>query len=408
VLIESLIRTTLGVKDHKVVSVSGDTTHLVVRLDRKLGRKLTCSGCGGRARVYDTSKERSWRHVPLWGIPVTLVYRPRRVNCPRCGKRTEKVPWGQGKCRLTLPLIIVLATWSRLLAVDVVADLFEVSWSTVGSAVKRAVEYGLEHRDTADVLYIGIDEISRKKGHVYHTQIYDLAQRRLLWSGEGRKADTLERFFAAWGTERTRGLKAICCDMWAPYVEVIREQAPDAVLVFDKFHLIRHLHQAVDQVRKEEAGELKQKNPELLKGTKYLWLKNPWKLTPAQKQRLGFLEKLNLKVNRAYLLKESFRELWSYRGKGWAKRYLGKWFWWATHSRLEPMRDFAWLLRRHLEDVLNWFKVPINNGTVEAMNNNAKAISHRARGYRSEKWFTLIQLHCLGQLPMPEFTHRFA
>jgi len=408
VLIESLVRTTLGVKDHKVVSVAGDTTNLVVRLDRKLERKLTCSCCGGRARVYDTLKEREWRHVPLWGIPVRVIYRPRRVNCPRCGKKVERVPWGLGKCRLTLPLIILLATWSRLLAIDVVAGLFEVSWSTVGSAVKGAVAYGLEHRDTSGVLHIGIDEISRKKGHGYHTQIYDLVNRRLLWSGEGRKAETLERFFAEWGADRSRGIKAICCDMWAPYVEVIKAQAPAAVLAFDKFHLIRHLHRAVDNVRKEEAVELKKKNPELLKGTKYIWLKNPWNLTPKQKQRLGYLEKLNLKVNRAYLLKESFRDLWSYRRKGMAKRYLHKWFWWATHSRLEPMRDFAWLLRRHSEDVLNWFKVPINNGTVEAMNNNAKAISHRARGYRSEKWFSLILLHCMGQLPMPEFTHRFA
>ncbi|HUT51872.1 MAG TPA: ISL3 family transposase [bacterium] len=407
-LIESLVRTTLGVKDHKVVSVAGDTTNLVVRLDRKLERKLTCSCCGGRARVYDTLKEREWRHVPLWGIPVRVIYRPRRVNCPRCGKKVERVPWGLGKCRLTLPLIILLATWSRLLAIDVVAGLFEVSWSTVGSAVKGAVAYGLEHRDTSGVLHIGIDEISRKKGHGYHTQIYDLVNRRLLWSGEGRKAETLERFFAEWGADRSRGIKAICCDMWAPYVEVIKAQAPAAVLAFDKFHLIRHLHRAVDNVRKEEAVELKKKNPELLKGTKYIWLKNPWNLTPKQKQRLGYLEKLNLKVNRAYLLKESFRDLWSYRRKGMAKRYLHKWFWWATHSRLEPMRDFAWLLRRHSEDVLNWFKVPINNGTVEAMNNNAKAISHRARGYRSEKWFSLILLHCMGQLPMPEFTHRFA
>lgn len=405
--IESLVRSTLGVKDHKVVKVSGDCSGLEVRLDRKSFRKLPCSGCGERHWGYDTLPERSWRHVPLWGIPVALFYSPRRVKCPRCGVKAESIPWSMGKSPLTRPLIIMLAAWSKLLAVEVVAKMFGVSWPTVGSAVQYAVKHGLAHRDTEAVLYIGIDEISRKKGHVYHTQVYDLKKKRLLWSGGGRGKETLEKFFAEWGEERIKGIKAICCDMWDPYVEVIKAKAPDAILVFDKFHLVRHLQKAVDEVRKEEARELKKKNPELLKGTKYIWLKNPWNLTPKQRQRLGFLEKINLRTNRAYLLKESFREVWTYRTKGWAKRYLAKWFWWATHSRLPPMRDFAWLLRRHEDDVLNWFRVPIDNGAVEAMNNNAKVISHRSHGFRSEKWFTLILLHCLGQLPMPEFTHKF-
>ena len=125
-----------------------------------------------------------------------------------------------------------------------------------------------------------------------------LAHKRLLWSGQGRKAETLERFFA----ELVRGIQAICCDMWAPCVAVIKAQAPEAILVFDKFHLIRHLRQAVDQVRKEESVELKKTDPELLKGTKYLWLMNSWKHTPQQKQRLGYLEKMNLKIGRADIL----------------------------------------------------------------------------------------------------------
>jgi transposase len=407
VLIESLIRTTLGVKDHRVVRVEGGLGGLVVRLERKRLRKLPCSGCGGRAKVYDRLAERSWRHVPLWGIPVTLVYRPSRVHCPDCGIKVEKIPWAEGKSPLTTPLVILLATWARLLSVEVVAHLFGVSWPTVGAAVRRAVAYGLEHRETEGVLYIGVDEISRKKGHVYHTQVYDLSGKRLLWTGEGRGKETLERFFAEWGEERTKKIRAICCDMWDPYVEVIEEKAPGATLVFDKFHLVRHLLEAVDAVRKEEVQELRKQEPQLLRGTKYIWLKNPWNLTPKQRARLGHLEKLNLKINRAYLLKESFQEVWSFVYPGCARRYLQKWFWWATHSRLKPMRDFAWLLRRHENDVLNWFKVPISNGSVEAMNNNAKAISHRSRGFRSEKWFSTIMLHCLGQLPMPEFIHKF-
>jgi len=286
--------------------------------------------------------------------------------------------------------------------------LFHVSWSTVAAAVKQAVEYGLAHRDAAAVVFLGIDEISRQKGHLYHTQVYDLTGRRLLWSGEGRDAGTLRAFFAEWGPERTGRLVGICCDMWAPYVEVIREFAPHAILVFDKFHLIRHLLDAVNQVRKQEAREQQGANPELLRGSKYLWLKNPWNLTPRQKERLGFLEKLNLKINRAYLLKESFARFWDYQNKTWAKRFLAKWFWWATHSRLKPLRNFAWLLRRHQEHILSYIDLPLDNGAAEAMNNNAKAISHRAHGFRTGKWFSTILLHCLGDLPMPTCVHRFS
>ncbi|MFC2171121.1 ISL3 family transposase [Acidobacteriota bacterium] len=346
-LIESLVRKTLGVKDHKVVSVRYVEDRVMISIDRKKLRKITCSCCEQRCWSYDTLKERQWKHVPIWGIPAIIRYRPRRVKCPLCGIKVERIPWGPTKSPLTIPLIIVLATWAKLLAMDVVAKLYGVSWSTVASAVKQAVDYGLRNRDTEEVFYLGIDEISRRKGHIYHTQVYDLSNNRLLWSGEGRSAETLEAFFRQWGPKRTARIRGICCDMWAPYIIVIQLNAPEAILVFDKFHLIRHLLQAVDKVRKEEIRRLKPEHPDLLKGTKYIWLKNPWNLTPKQKERLGFLEKLNLKINRAYLLKEAFQELWMYPNKGWARRFLKKWFLWATHSRLKPMRDFACPLCQH-------------------------------------------------------------
>lgn len=406
-LVEKIVRETLGLKDHRVVSVERDGGGLTVQIDRKKGRHAPCSGCGVRGPVRDRLQRRVWRHVPLWGLAVVLSYAPRRVRCARCGIRVEAIPWSRGKSPLSEGLVVVLATWTRLLAWEVVASLFGVSWNTVRGAVARAVDVGLQQRDTSAVLSIGIDEISRKRGHVYHTQVYDLGQQRLLWSGEGRREDTLRRFFTAWGTERSARVRGICCDTWSPYIDVIREAAPQATIVFDKFHLVRHLLSAVNDVRTAEARELRKTNPELLKGTRYLWLKNPWNLTDRQQQRLGFLERLNLKVNRACLLKEAFRRLWSYTTRGWAKRYLRRWFWWATHSRLKPLRDFAWLLRRHEDGVLAWFDIPLNNGATEAMNNNAKAISHRAHGYRTAAMFTLSLLHCLGKLPLPETVHRF-
>jgi transposase len=388
-----------------VQSVNREDGTIVVKLDRIGRRWLPCSSCGTFGPVRDRIAERRWRHLPVWEVPVELRYRPARVACSGCGTpKVEVIPWSVGKSPLSRPLVVDLAEWSRLLAWDQVARLYGVSWATVVTAVEQAVAYGLARRDLSGLRVIGIDELSRKKGHVYHTNVYDLGSepRRLIWSGEGRSKATLERFFRDLGDEQARRLVAVCCDMWANYVEVVKIRAPQAALVFDKFHVVRHLLEAVNDVRKAEARALAKDFPELLKGTRYIWLKNPENLTDRQRMRLATLEKQRgLKVLRAYELKELFRHLWDYRSKTWAKKYLDRWFWWATHSGIQPMREFAWMLRRHESGVLAYFDYRIDNGAVEAMNNNAKAISHRARGFRSERAFTLAMLHCLGDLELP-------
>ena len=406
-LVESIVRKTLGLKRHCVKKVTEEHGEIVVYLFPDKRCRIVCSSCGSKGPGYDTLKERRWKHVPLWGILVTLIYSPRRIQCINCGIKVEAIPWTQGKSPLSLPLSVVLGTWSKLVAWKVVGQLFGFHWNTVRKAVKNVVDYGLANRDLGDLLYIGIDEISRKKGHVYHTQVYDLIEKRLLWSGEDRTAETLDAFFDYLGKDRCENIEAVCCDMWAPYIDAIKKRLPNALLVFDKFHIVRHLLHAVDQVRKEEAQKLKSENPELLKKSRYIWLKNPWNLTDKQRVRLSDLEKLNLKINRAYLLKEAFRKFWDYSYPAWAKKYLDQWFWWATHSRLKPMRDFAWMIRRHQDDILNYFKVLIDNGAVEGLNNKAKAISHRAYGYRTAETFKLALYHGMGKLPEPQLTHKF-
>jgi transposase len=391
-----------------VKRVKQDSEGLAIELDIRKRRLVPCSSCGTPGRVRDRLAVRTWKHVPLWGIAVTLTYAPARVACVHCGKtRVERIPWSQGKCRLTTGLIWLLASWCKLLAWDQVARIFGVHWNTVATAVRQAVAYGLDHREMCDMLYIGIDELSRKKGHVYVTNVYDLKEKRLLWSGEGRSQKTLCAFFKEHGQALKQRVKGVCCDMWQPYIDMVKQHLPEATLVFDKFHITQHLLKAVDEVRKQEARELKKTNPELLKRTRYIWLKNPENLTDKQRARLGYLEGLNLRCNRAYLLKEIFREFWDYSRKGWARRFLKKWFWWATHSRLKPMRDFAWMLRRHEQDILNYFDEPISNGAVEGMNNKAKVVSHRCYGFRTANNYITALYHCLGKLPEPELVHRF-
>lgn len=180
-LVESIVRRTLGVKRHVVKSVEETGVGLTVHLELRRGWRLPCGVCGSLGRVRDRLRPRSWKHVPLWGMPTTLVYAPARISCKRCAKvKVEGIPWSEGKSRLSKGLIWLVASWCKLLPWKQVAELFGVHWNTVAAAVRQAVAYGLAHREMGKVLYIGIDEVSRRKGHVYVTKVYDLREKRLL------------------------------------------------------------------------------------------------------------------------------------------------------------------------------------------------------------------------------------
>jgi transposase len=403
--IEKLVIETLKIKDHTIISCTSEG-NLVINLEAKRRRLLPCSHCGARSRRHDRLPKRTWDHVPIWGIPVFLVYRPWRVRCPKCGIKREHLPWAEGKSRLTRALVVTLATWAKLLPMETVASLFGVSWNTVYAAVRAAVSFGLAHRTPGIITHIGIDEISRKKGHRYLTQVYNLNTRTLIWSGEGRKESTLRAFFQQY-PDVAQTVTAVCCDMWQPYVTVVREFCPNAELVFDKFHIIRHLLDAVDQVRKEEAYEMRKVDPEVLKRTRYVILKNEENLTEKQRLRLKDLQKQKLKSVRAWLLKESFRTFWTSPSPDDARAFLDQWCWMAMHSRLDPIKKVVKMIRSHVDGILAFFKHGITNGVVEALNNTAKAISHRARGYRTVNAFCQIMLLCMGGLNLPTLHHEF-
>lgn len=407
-LVEQLIRETLELQGFRIESVVKAGSELVVTIAPDLRYHPRCGVCGTPGDYRDTLSERRFRHVPLWAIPVTLVYAPCRVTCPQCKSvHVESMPWAAGKKQLTRALAIAVATWAKSLPWLQVARQFHCSWGTVAASVAYVVAFGLARRDLSDVTHIGIDEISRQKGHVYLTNVYDLKTGTLLWSGEGRTRETLHAFFDFFGKERTAKLIGICCDMWPSYIDTIRARAPQATLVFDKFHIVRQLTEAVDKVRRQEAAEKDKEHKGVLAGTRYIWLKNPWNLTDRQKASLSFLETLNLKIHRAYLLKESFRDFWQSTSKEIARKFMEQWFSWAMESKIKPMQDFALLLKRHEEGILTYFDMPISNGAVEGLNNKAKVISHRAYGFRSAKNYILNLYHCMGDLPMPTSLHRF-
>ncbi len=388
------------------------TPTLEVELHPREGSRPVCSGCGRGGPGYDRLSARRFEFVPLWGIQVLFVYAPRRVTCPGCGVRVEQLPWAEGKSHLTQAYVWFLARWAKRLSWREVAEAFRTTWDNVFRSVEMAVAWGREQMELSGIEAIGVDEVQWQHGHKYLTLVYqiDAHQKRLLWIGKERKVKTLLRFFRWFGKERSAALQFICSDMWKPYLKVVAKKAAQAIHVLDRFHIIAHMSKAIDEVRAQEAKELKAKGLEpVLKHSRFLLLKRPENLTEKQEMKLSELLCYNLKAVRAYLLKEDFQFFWNYHSPYWAGQFLECWCRRTLRSRIEPMKKVARMLRGHRELLLNWFRAKgqLSSATVEGFNNRVKLTTRKAFGFRTYHAVEIALYHTLGALPEPKFTHRF-
>ena len=403
VLIETFIRKQLHLKAHTVTKVEETDECMLVWIDRLGRRLLRCGVCRQRClEVHDIRKEREWRDLSMRKLALKLRYRPRRVECPRCGVRVEDFPWAEPWARVTAALSNAVAVLARELSWQGTARQYGLNWKSVATIVKRAVQYGLRHRKRPPVHVIGIDEVSRRKGQVYLTVVYDLERRVLLWVGDDRTEEAVRPFFTKeMGIRRCRTLQVVCMDMWAAYAKLVRQYAPNAQILFDRFHIVKHLNEAVDAVRRELWRRLTSKERTSFQGTRWLLLKNPWNLKDSQKERLSTLVQWNTPLVRAWYLKEAFQLFWTYKQPWRAQQHLYKWIRSAMRSKLDAFKKFAQMLRSHLDGILPWTKIRVSNGAVEGMNNKIKSISHRSFGFRTAENFIAAIYHCCARLPLP-------
>ena len=391
---------------------NGETT-LVVEVESRRRSRPLCSGCGRPGSTYDhQSGGRRFEFIPFWGYHVQFEYRLRRVACAGCGVKTEQVPFGEGKNRLTPAYRLYLAQWAKRMSWTEVAEAFHTSWQKVYRAVAWVVGYGLLHRDLSGITAIGVDEVQWQRGHHYLTVVYqlDAGRRRLLWVGKERTVRTLLRFFRWMGKERSAGLQFVCSDMWQPYLKVIAKKAGEAIHILDRYHVVAKLNMALDEVRAKEVKRLQGKGYEpVLKKSRWCLLKRPENLTEKQTVKLAELLKYNLRSVRAYLLREDFQRFWTYSSAGWAGRFLDEWTGRVMRSRLEPLKKVARTLRNHRALILNWFRAKgeVSAGAVEGLNNKVKLVTRKSYGFRTPEIAKLALLHNLGRLPEPNFTHRF-
>jgi len=387
------------------VSFDPERGRLELRLDFPRGAKFPCPECEREGcPAYDTTEKR-WRHLNFFEHDTHLVARVPRVECAACGVKQVEVPWARPNSGFTLLMEAYLLTLCQAMPVRAVARLVGEHDTRIWRVLHH---YVLEARGRADfsgVTRVGLDETSARRGHNYISLFLDLGERRLLFATEGHDASVLGRF--ARDLERHGGtpdqVEEFCLDMSAAYRKGIAEQFPEAHLTFDKFHVMKLLNGAVDEVRRQEQKE----RPELKK-TRYLWLKNPENLTQKQKARLEEIRpsKSHLKTARAYRIKRSFQEFWT-QPPELAEAFLTRWYYWATHSRLDPVIKVARTIKEPWDGVLRWFQSQVDNGILEGLNSLIQAAKAKARGYRTSRNLIVMSYLIAGKLDfqLPNLTH---
>jgi transposase len=371
------------------INESAKTLKLWVR--RKRGnRKLVCSGCGRKlSEVYDTY-EREVRDLPWSEFRATVVVELYRVRCPDCGVKTEKVPQLPSKAPFSQRFEEAVGLACESAAVRRVAKQFGLSPSTVRAIDIRYLKRWAASRRKPALRQMGIDEIYLGKRQKFLTVVSNLQTGEPLWFGRERKKETLDEFLGQElsGFQR-RVVQAACVDMWEPFRQSLEQWVPRCQIIYDKFHILQHASQAVDEVRRAEFFRKGGPARDIVRGKRWLLLSSWVNLDRSKKRQLNQLFALNRRVMKAYLLKESLGRLWNYVYEGAMLRYLQSWIDQLRWQRLAPMEKLGKMLLNHLEGILNFCKTKVPLGVVEAVNGNIKALLRRGRGYQDLNYLLL-------------------
>jgi transposase len=358
---------------------------------RKRGnRKFECCGCGRKFSDYYDCRERAVRDLPWSAFQATVHIEVYRVKCPDCGVKAEKVPQLPSKAPFSKRFEDAVGQACESASARQIARRFGLSQSTVRAIDLRYLERWAAARRNPPLRQMGVDEIYRGKNDKFLTVVSNLETGEPLWFGQERKKETLDEFFR---TQLSRGqrqrVEAACVDMWAPFRLSIEEWAPGCSIVYDKFHIIQHANDAVEEVRRSEFFRKGRKMRDVIKGKRWLLLSRWKNLEPGKRGVLNRLFQLNRRVFKAYMLKESLEQLWNYRYEGAMVNYLNKWMSQLRWQRLPSFQKLADMLVKHLDGILNYCRTKVRFGVVEAVNGNIRMLINRGRGYKNMRYLLL-------------------
>ena len=355
-----------------------------VFIDFPRGSLFSCPTCGKAVKAYDTT-EKEWRHLSFFQYACYLVVRVPRIDCPDDGILQIDVPWARDGADFTLLFESFAMILVREMPVNKVSQIIKVDDNKLWRMMHHYTEAAREKEDYSGVKQLGVDETSKAKGHDYVSLFVDLEKKRTIFVAEGKGSETMALFTEDFKEHQgnPHAVTDVSIDMSPAFIKGVEDNLPNAAITFDKYHIMKIINTAVDDVRKAETKE-----QDLLRGQKYLFLKNRENLTESQLTILKTIEsmpRLNLKTVRAYHIRENFQEIYKEKTREGFERALKKWYFWATHSRIEPIKEVAKTIRRHWSGVLRWYDSKINNGILEGLNSLVQAAKAKARGYRTFK-----------------------
>ncbi len=358
-----------------------------------------CAECGSQCKLYDHQPERQWRHLDTCQYETILHAKPPRSECGEHGVKVIQLPWAEASSRFTALFERLAIDWLKAASQKAVGEHLGLSWDEIHGIMERAVERGLNRREAEPLRRLGVDEKAFRKGHKYFTLVNDLDRPRVLFVAEDRKKSSLDGFWETLTEAQKEGIEAVAMDMWDPYVASVREHLVDGEtkIVFDKFHVAKHLGDAVDKVRRKEQRILKAAGDDRLTGTRYDWLRNPTAMEPEDRKAFNKLRNSGLKTARAWALKETAMALFGYHYERPARKHFRWWHAWAVRSRLDPMIEVARTLKRRFENIITYLRHRITNAASESINAKIQWVKYTARGFRNKKNFQIaILFHCGG------------
>jgi len=370
-----------------------------VWLEHAEGVKWACPECGKTAPVYDHADEREWRHLDTCDCQTFLHARLPRVNCPQHGIRQARPGWANPGSQFTLQFQAQVIDTLKECDVTGASRLTGTSWDEAWGIMRKAVECGLARKERRLPRFLGIDEKAFAKRHRYETLVCDHERGTVEYVADDRRRESLEPYYRQFSSAELTEIKAIAMDMCEPYIRATEAHVPGAAekIVFDRFHVIRTVTEAVDKVRRQEHKQLKASGDERLKSTRYLWLANEENIPEWRRAEFVGIKAANLRTGRAWAIKEALRTLWTYHYPKRAAAFFRRWYFWTTHSRLTPMIRAAKTLQRHLPNILTYFRHRITNATAEGLNSKIQMVKEMACGFRNREHYKIaIYFHCGG------------
>lgn len=393
----------LKIKDCKLTNVSFHHGQVVRLAVKPWKNGCRCPHCGRRGTIIRTRPDnREWRDLKVGGWQVRFVYAPREILCATHGRVEEQIPWAAPYSRITHRFEYVMLHLCQDMTQKAAAQLLGVSQSSLSDLLHRSIKRRRDGHRIRGLKNIGVDEISFKKRHKYATLVYDLDQSKVIWIGQGKGRQTIDQFFdSQLSAYQKEQIQAACCDMSQAYIGAVTEHCPNATLVIDRFHIVKALNEAVDEVRKQQWREANSADRKLLKGMRWLLYRHSSTRTREHTRSLRAMEKHNRRIYRAWQLKEEFEAFWEYKAPWAAERFLSGWLTRCLRSRLEPLRRFVETVRKHMDAILAFTRTRLTNAISEGLNRVAKIVKNRASGFRNLPPFADLIMLVIGDVDIP-------